>query len=184
MDSDNMKKQMNKSIKHLENELASLQLWRASTSLVDWIDVFVSSWWMTQKINQLWNTTILDAQSIKIQPWDKSIVSDIEKAIYNSWLWLTPINQWDWIIINIPPLTQERRKELVKYVNKLWENTKISLRNIRHDTLKDIKTQYQQEEISENEKNLKEEEIDKTMKEFNQKVDEITKNKSDEIMKI
>ncbi|UFX83077.1 ribosome recycling factor [Candidatus Absconditicoccus praedator] len=175
---------MNKSIKHLENELASLQLGRASTSLVDGIDVFVSSWGMTQKINQLGNTTILDAQSIKIQPWDKSIVSDIEKAIYNSGLGLTPINQGDGIIINIPPLTQERRKELVKYVNKLGENTKISLRNIRHDTLKDIKTQYQQEEISENEKNLKEEEIDKTMKEFNQKVDEITKNKSDEIMKI
>ena len=175
---------MKKTIQHLENELSWLQIWRASTSLVDWINVFVSSWWMSQKLNQVWNTTILDAQTIKIQPWDKSTIKDIEKAIHESWLWLTPINQWDWILINIPPLTQERRQELTKYVGKLWEDTKVSLRNIRHDALKNIKNQFSNEEISEDEKKSNEEKIDEIMKDFNKQIDEHIKNKSDEIMKI
>ncbi len=67
MEIESMKQQMKKTIQHLENELSWLQIWRASTSLVDWINVFVSSWWMSQKLNQVWNTTILDAQTIKIQ---------------------------------------------------------------------------------------------------------------------
>ena len=181
---DDVKSQMDKVVKHLEAELSQLQIWRASTNLVDNINVYVSNWWMEQKLNQLSSTTILDSQSIKIQPWDKSILSDIEKSINESWLWLNPINQWDYIIINVPPLTWERRQELSKYVWKTWEESKKSLRNIRHDALKKIKTMFEDKEISEDEKDAKEDNLDDIIKEYTAKIEKHVKNKADEIMKV
>ncbi len=179
-----IKKQMDKVISHLENELWQLQVGRASTSMVDWINVYIPSWWIEQKLNQIANNSILDAQTIKIQPWDKSTISSIEKAIYDSWLWLTPINQWDHILINIPALTWERRKELTKVVSKMWEDAKVSLRNIRHDFIKSIKQEFEDKTISEDEKKQKEDKVDEITKEYTKNIDDHVKFKSDEIMTI
>lgn len=184
MEIDKYSKQMDKTISHLENEFQSLHLWRASTWLVENIDIFVQSWWMKQKLNQLWNISIMDSQTIKIESWDKSIIPSIEKWIYDSGTWLTPSNQGDYIMIKIPPLTKERRMELTKYVHELWEENKIALRNIRHEALKEIKKEHDEKTISEDDKKRLEKELDELTKKFNQKIDTEVKNKQNEIMNI
>ncbi len=181
---DKIKKDMEKSIKHLEQEFIQLQIWRASTWLVENIDIFIPQYWMSQKLNQIANISIIDSQTIKIEPWDKSTVTAIEKAIRETDLGINPLNQWDYILIKIPPLTEERRKELTKIVNKMWEETKISIRNIRHEYKKQIENQFKNEEISEDEKKHLEKEIDEITKEFNKKVDELVEAKNKEIMTI
>lgn len=178
------RKQMEKAIKHLEEEFSRLQLGRASTGLVENIDVYIPEWDMKQKLNQLSNINIVDAQTIKIEPWDKGTVSKIEKWIYDSWLGFSPINQWDSILIKVPPLTKERRIELTKIVSKEWEESKVAIRNIRHEWLKEIKVEFDQKLISEDQKKAFEKQMDDLAKEFSTKIDVEVKNKSEDIMKI
>ena len=173
-----------KSISFLEQTFWQLHLWRASSGLVEHIDVFIPSWGMTQKINQIANIIIMDAQTIKIEPWDKSTLASIEKWIYDADLWFTPRNYGDHILISVPPLNQERRKELTKLVSKEWEETKIAIRNHRHDMRKIIETALKNEEISENEQTATEKQIDELTKKYNEMIDQHVKVKSEEIMKI
>ena len=184
IDLQQLKKEMKKTINHLEDEFSHLQIGRASTGLVEAIDIFVPHYWIQQKLNQLANISILDSQTIKIEPWDKSIVSVIEKWIRDSNLWFNPLNQWDYLLIKIPPLTEERRKELAKLVDKMWEDTKIAIRNIRHDWRNKVKQMFENEEISEDEKKKLEKEIDEITKEFTKEIDKICEAKKEEIMKI
>lgn len=184
MDINLYKKNMEKAIIHLENEFSHLQVWRASTWLVENIDIYIPDWDMKQKLNQLANITIIDTQTIKIEPRDKSTLSKIEKWVYDSWLWLTPINNWDCILIKIPPLTKERRMELTKIVSKQWEEAKISIRNIRHDWIKETKIQLDQKLISEDQKKWFEKQLDDIVKEFNNKIESKVKFKSEEILKL
>lgn len=139
---------------------------------------------MDQKLNQVASIWTIDAQTLKIEPWDKSIISDIEKAIYDANNGLTPQNQWDYIMIKIPALTQERRKEVVKTVHADWEDAKIALRNKRHDARKDTETAFKAEEISEDERKGRENKIDEIVKEYNDKVDALVKWKSEDVMKV
>lgn len=173
-----------KIIQHLQQSFMRLQLWRASSWLFEEIHVHVTSRSMDQKMNQVANITTLDAQTVKIEPWDKSTLADIEKAIYDSNLWFTPQNQWDYIMIKIPPLTQERRKELTKVVSRDWEDAKIALRNKRHDARKTLEVKFKAEEISENEKKWNENKIDDVVKKYNDQVDEMVKQKGEEVMKV
>lgn len=173
-----------KVVAHLEQSFMRIQMWRASTWLVEELHVHIASRWMDQKLNQIASIGTIDNQTLKIEPWDKSVMSDIEKAIYDANIGLTPQNQWDYIMIKVPPLTQERRKEVVKVVHRDWEDAKIALRNKRHDARKWIDNQFKAEEISENEKNSRENEVDKIVKEYNEKVESHVKAKSEEIMKV
>ena len=178
------KQKMDQVLKHLDGEFSTLQIWRASTSLIDNVDVYIPAWWMTQKMSQVASTSLIDWQTIKIQPWDKWTISSIEKWIYDANLGLTPINQWDYVMIKVPALTQERRKELTKIVSEYGEESKIALRNIRQDYLKDIKKQFDEKTISEDEKKRFEKEIDDRIKEYSKKVDDHVDAKSQEIMKV
>ncbi len=173
-----------KILDHLQQSFLRLQLWRASTWLVEEVHVFVKSRWMDQKLNQVANISTMDAQTLKIEPRDKSTLADIEKAIYDAQLWLTPQNQWDYLMIKIPPLTQERRKELTKVVSSDGEDAKIALRNKRHDARKHIETLYKNEEISEDQKKADEQEIDDIVKKYNDIIDDLVKQKSAEVMKV
>ncbi len=173
-----------KTVEHLSDSFRTIQLGRASTGLVENIDVYVHSWGMTQKISQVWNITIMDAQTIKIEPWDKKVISDIEKGIYDSWLGFSPLNHGDYILIKVPPLTQERRKDMTKIVAKDGEEAKIALRNHRHESLRALKTQFEAKEISETEKGIQEKNIDELIKEYNVRIDEMVKHKTEEIMTI
>ncbi len=179
-----IKKQMDKVINFLESEFIQLQIGRASSWLVENINIFIPHYWMEQKLNQLANISIIDNQTIKIEPWDKSTISAIEKSTRDANLWFNPLNQGDYILIKIPPLTEERRKQLTKLVNKMWEDAKISIRNIRHDFKKQIENQYKNEEISEDEKKQLEKQLDEITKEYTQKIDQLVEAKNEEIMKI
>ncbi|USN56092.1 MAG: ribosome recycling factor [Candidatus Peribacteria bacterium] len=148
------------------------------------IDVYIHSWGSTQKLNQTANIGITDAHTIKIEPWDKSILGAIEKAIYDSGLGFTPLNQGEYIMIKVPPLTEERRRDLTKIVAKDGEEAKVAIRNHRHDARKTLDTKLKNEEISENEKNSTEKKVDELTKEYNDKIDHMVRAKSEEIMKI
>lgn len=184
MDIQTLQTALDKVISHLEWEFATLQLGRASTGLVESIEVFIPSRGMKQKLNQTANISILDAQTLKIEPWDKTIISSVEKAVYDANIGLTPVNMWDHLMIKIPVLTTERRKELTKFVSKLWEESKISARNVRHDALKFVKTEFDDKTISEDEKKSREKNIDEMIKDYSNKIDQKVKIKSEEIMKI
>ncbi len=183
MNLDLTKKLMEDRITYLESELMKVQTGKASTGLVEWINIFIESWGMDQKLNQLSNITIIDSQTIKIEPWDKSTIANIEKWRANSWTWLSPLNQWDYILVKIPILTKERRIELGKIISKTWENYKIQIRNIRHDAIKESKTLLQNKEISEDENKTFESNLDETTKDFNKKIEERIKLRLENIMK-
>lgn len=173
-----------KTIQHLEKTFAGFQLWRASTWIVENVSVFVASWGMEQKMNQIANITIIDAQTIRIEPRDKKIISDIEKGIYDANLGFTPLNHGEHVLIKVPPLTQERRQELTKLVSQDGEEAKISIRNHRHDAIKEIKKQFENKDISETEKGMLEKQVDEITKEFNSKIEQLVQHKSEEVMKI
>ena len=139
---------------------------------------------MDQKLNQVASIWVIDSQTLKIEPWDKWVLADIEKAIYDANLWLTPQNQWWYLLIKVPPLTQERRKELTKVVSRDGEDAKIALRNIRQDARKTIDNLHKDSEISENEQISYENTVDDIIKEFNETIDSMVKSKSEEVMKV
>lgn len=175
---------MDKAIQHLQQEFSTLQMGRASTGLVENVDVFIPAYGMTQKIPQLGNVSLMDSQTIKIEAWDKSVYSSIEKAIYDSNLGLTPQNQGEYIMIKIPPLTTERRRDLTKLVSKMGEDAKVRLRNVRHDAIDEIKKEFNEKLISEDQKKAYEGEMDDMTKEYASKIDAAVKAKSEDIMKV
>ena len=128
--------------------------------------------------------SLLDPQTIKIESWDKSVLPHIEKAIYDSNLGFTPVNQGDWIMIKIPPMTEERRKEIVKVVKKELEEAKIKVRNVRHDYLKNIKKDFDEKLITEDEKKRFEKELEDIVKQYNKKLEDMAKAKEEQIMKV
>lgn len=184
MDSNSVKNLMQKAIDHLVQEYSQLQIWRASTSLVDNINVYIPEWDMKQKLNQVGSTSLLDSQTIKIESWDKKNLACIEKAIYDNGNWLTPQHMGSYIMIKIPPLTKERRQDLTKVVSQQWEEIKVRIRWIRHDEMKILKTQLENKEISEDDKKRDESILDELTKDFTAKIDKLVKIKSEEIMSI
>lgn len=184
MDEKKLQKELEKVFSHFELVLAKIQTWKASTGLLEQIDVYVPSWWQTQNLQWLWNVSLLDSQTLKIESWDKWVLPHIEKAIRDAQLWLNPLNQWEWIMIKIPPMTEERRKEIALKVGKELENAKISVRNVRHSFVKDIKWDFDAKEITEDEKRQYENELDQAIKNMNKKLEDIAKEKEKEIMSI
>lgn len=179
-----MKAACHKTIVHLEQSFGRLSLWRASTGLIEDIHVFVTSRNMSQKMNQVGNISMIDSQTLKVEPWDRKVLADIEKAIYDAKLWLTPQNQWDYIMIKIPPLTTERRKELTKVVSREGEDAKVWIRNHRHDGRKKVDTLLADETISKNEKENAYKEIEEVAKRYNDNIEEHVKAKSEDVMKV
>jgi len=184
MDLNNLSKDLDKVVKRFEEILLKIQTWKASTWVIEDLDVYIPSWGQTQKIQGMWQISLLDPQTIKIESWDKSVLPHIEKAIYDANLWFTPVNQGDWIMIKIPPMTEERRKEIVKVVKKELEEAKIKVRNVRHDYLKNIKNAFDEKEITEDEKKMYEKELDDVVKKYNKILEDRAKQKEEQIMKI
>jgi len=174
--------QMQKALIYLENEYKNLQLGRASTGLVENVTVHAS--YGDMKIPQVAHITILDSQTLKIEPWDKKECANITKAIYDAELWVTPQNEWSHVMIKIPPLTQDRRLDISKRVKIMWEETKAKIRVSRQDAMKSTKKLLDNKEISENEHKTNESNIEELTKDFNIKIDNLVKAKSDEVMKI
>ncbi|MDK2922412.1 MAG: ribosome recycling factor [Desulfonauticus sp.] len=176
------KAKMQKAIKALEQELAKLRTGRASTGLVE--DLKVDYYGTPTPLNQLASISIPDSRTIAIQPWDRSAFSEIEKAILKSDLGLTPVNDGKIIRINLPPLTEERRKDLVKLAKKYGEESKIAIRNIRRELNETLKKMKNNKEITEDDLHKGQEEVQKLTDQYIEKIDKIVSAKETEIMEI
>ena len=132
-----VKQEMDAAIKHLDHTFQKIRAGRASTSMVQ--DVMVEYYGAPTPLNQVANVSVPDAMTISIQPWDRTAINAIEKAIINSNLGFAPSNNGDNIILNVPPLTEERRKDLAKQAKSESEQTKVTVRNARQDGMKELK---------------------------------------------
>lgn len=171
---------MKKSISALKNELKKIRTGRASTSLLDGIKV--DYYGTPTPLNQLASLSVPESRLIIIQPWDVSSIKEIEKAILKSDLGLTPSNDGKLIRISIPPLTEERRKELVKLVNKTCEEYKVAIRNIRRDSNDLLKGLKKDGDISEDQAFKAQDQVQKITDEHIGFIDDIYKEKEKEIL--
>lgn len=176
------KLEFNKIIEYLKSELKTLQIGRATPSLVENIEV--NAYGQKMPLKQIAAIQVPQPLTIMIKPWDKSVVREIEKAISQSKLNINPIVEGDAIRLNIPPLSEERRKELVKIAGERVEECRISIRRQREDAWKEIQNLEQGGEISEDEKFRAKDELQKAVDEYNKKIDVIYENKKEEILKI
>lgn len=176
---ESVKQDMDAAVKHLDHAFQRIRAGRASTAMVQ--DVMVEYYGAMTPINQVANVSVPDAMTISIQPWDRTAINAIEKAIINSNLGFAPSNNGENIILNVPRLTEERRKELAKQAKVESENTKVTVRNARQDGLKELK---KLEGVSEDVIKGVEEEIQTYTDKYVKLCDEHLKTKEAEIMKV
>lgn len=172
---------MDKAIQALKRDLATLRAGRANPSLLDRVQV--DYYGSMTPVNQLANINTPDSRTLMIQPWDKSSLAEIERAIMKSDLGLTPANDGTSIRLSIPALTEERRVELVKLTKKFGEEGKVAIRNIRRDANDDIK-KLEKSDISEDESRRHQEDIQKTTDKYIAEVDKVLAAKEKEIMEV
>jgi ribosome recycling factor len=173
---------MQKTITVLAHELATIRTGRATPALVDHIKVDYHG--VLTPLNQIASISIPEAKMIMIQPWDRSSLREVEKAILKSELGLTPTSDGNIIRIIIPALTEERRKELIKAVHKRLEDTRVSLRNVRRDGIESLRKDEKEKTISQDQLNRATEQIQKLIDSFTDKVNKIGQDKEAEIMEI
>lgn len=176
---ESVKQDMDAAVKHLDHAFQRIRAGRASTSMVQ--DVMVEYYGAMTPLNQVANVSIPDAMTISIQPWDRTAINAIEKAIINSNLGFAPSNNGENIILNVPPLTEDRRRELAKQAKVEAEQTKVTVRNARQDGLKELK---KLDGVSEDVVKGVEEEIQTYTDKYVKLCDEHLKTKEAEIMKV
>ncbi len=172
------KEQMEKAIVHLQNELQAIRAGKASPVMLK--SVMVDYYGAMTPLSQVANVNTPDARTLSIQPWEKAMIQEIEKAIMQANLGLNPMNNGESIIINVPMLTEERRKELVKQAKAEAEHAKVSIRNARRDALQELKKL----ELSEDVLKKEEEDVQTLTNTFSKKVEEYLKVKETDIMKV
>ena len=173
---------MQKAMEALRHELSKMRTGRASLSVLD--DVRVEYYGTPTPLKQLASLSTPDARTIVIQPWDNSAAAAIEKAIQKSDLGLNPVNDGKVIRIPIPPLNEERRKELIKKVSKMTEETRVALRNLRRDEIENVKKKTKAKEMSEDDGRRAQEEIQKILDKYIADVDASANAKEKELMEV
>ena len=173
---------MSKAVEHVSAEFNKIRTGKASVALLEGIKV--DYYGTPTPLNQVGNLSTPDSHTISVQPWDKTLLPVIEKAILNSNLGLNPTNDGVIVRIPIPPLTEERRKELVKLVKKIAEEGKISVRNIRRDEIEQLKKSEKDEHISEDERKSGETEMQKLTDKYIKDIDILVEKKEKEIMEV
>ena len=176
------KERMDKSIETFKHEINKIRTGKATTALLDTIKV--EYYGSQSPLNQVANVSVLDAHTLSITPWDKNMVGEIDKAILVGDLGLNPVNDGTNIKVPIPPLTEERRKELVKLVKKFREEAKIAIRNVRRDCNEKLKKLEKDKELSEDLRHDAETEVQKITDAHVVSIDEIVKHKETEIMEV
>ncbi len=171
---------MTKSVEALRHELQRLRTGRASAALVEHLKV--NYYGADVPISQVANLVVADARSLTISPWEKTMVQAMEKSILASDLGLNPTTAGTTIRLNMPPLTEERRKELAKHVSHEGETAKIAIRNIRRDAMHQVKELLKDKKITEDEERHAEDEVQKLTDKSIKDVDAVTKAKEDELM--
>jgi ribosome recycling factor len=172
---------MQKALEHLGHELVSIRTGKANPSMV--AGIMVDSYGVPTPLNHVANVTAADSKTISIQPWDRSMLKVIEQAIFASNLGITPMNDGEFIRLSIPPLTEDRRKLLVKQAHSLGEEARISMRSTRHKLLDFIKKEVD-DGYPEDAGKRKEEDVDKMIQRFYDKVDQMLKAKEKDIMTV
>lgn len=173
---------MGKSVDSLRSDLTKIRTGRAHPSLLD--QLMVDYYGTDTPINQVANVTVEDSRTLAVAPWEKQMVAVVEKAIINSGLGLNPSTAGNLIRIPMPPLTEERRRELVKVVKADGENAKIAIRNIRRDANSDFKDLLKEKEVSEDESRQAEDNVQKLTDKFVSSVDEVIAVKEKELMEV
>jgi ribosome recycling factor len=173
---------MNQVLEVFKKDLSTFRTGRASLGILD--NIRVDYYGSMVPLNQIATLGIPEPRMITIQPWEQRMLADIEKAIMKSDLGLTPINDGKIIKIVIPPLTEERRKQLVKVVRKRAEEARVAIRNIRRDIIEEIKKAEKEKKLSEDESRRLQEEIQKITNSFIEKVDHALEQKEKEIMEV
>jgi len=173
---------MGKSVASLKNDLTKLRTGRAHTSLLDHITV--EYYGSEVPLSQVANISVLDARTLSVSPWEKPMVQAIEKAIMNSDMGLNPATTGELIRIPLPPLTEERRKDMIKVVRAEGEGAKVAIRNIRRDVLSDIKSLLKDKEITEDDDHQAQEDVQKITDKYVKQVDEVLAVKEKDLMEI
>ncbi len=173
---------MGKSVVSLQNDLTKLRTGRAHTSLLDHITV--EYYGSEVPLSQVANVSVLDSRTLSVSPWEKPMVQAIEKAIMSSNMGLNPATTGELIRIPLPPLTEERRKDMIKVVRAEGEGAKVAIRNIRRDVLSDIKSLLKDKEITEDEDHQAHDEVQKITDKYVKQVDEALVVKEKDLMEI
>ncbi|EAZ91610.1 ribosome recycling factor [Crocosphaera chwakensis] len=179
---DDLKDNMQKSVEATQRSFNTIRTGRANASILD--RVTVEYYGTETPLYQLANISTPDATTIMIQPYDKGSMGQIEKAIQMSDVGLTPNNDGNVIRLNIPPLTEERRKDLVKLASKMAEEGKVAIRNIRRDAIDDVRKQEKNSDISEDESRGLQDDIQKVTDQFTEKIDDLLTAKEKDIMTV
>ncbi len=179
---DNLKKELEKNNDHFKNEISTLIIGRATPSLVE--DVMVDYYGSLTPLKQIATISIPDPRSLLIQPWDKEQLKSIEKAINIAQLGFNPINDGKAVRISVPQPTEERRKDLVKHLYGILENSKICARNSREKIMRDIKEREKNGSIGEDERFREQESAQKIVDEYNKKLEEEAQKKEKEIITV
>ena len=182
MSLENMQERMEKVIDNLETNYSEVRAGRANPAILN--RVSVEYYGVPTPINQVASVSVPEARLIVIQPWDRSILSQIEKAIEKAEIGIHPMNDGGVIRLSFPELTEERRKEIVKDVKKTAEEAKVAVRNVRRDEMDEAKAKLKNKEISEDEEKALEDKIQKETDKYVAKIDEIADKKEKEIMSV
>lgn len=178
----NLTQRMESTLKSLQHELNGLRTGRASTSLLE--NVQVDAYGSMLPLNQVGNVTAPEARMLTVSVWDKSMMKAVEKAIRESDLNLNPAVDGQTIRVPIPAPSEERRKEMVKVAHKYAESTKVSIRNVRRDGMDELKKQEKEKQISEDEQRKQADQIQKLTDDFVKKVDDMLAAKEKEILSV
>lgn len=173
---------MKKTISVLESEMKAIRAGRANPAILD--KVSVEYYGAPSPLTQIANVSVPDARTILVQPWDASILGEIEKAILKSDIGITPNNDGKSIRLNFPPLTEERRKELVKGLRKKGEDSKVAIRSIRRDAMEDAKLQKKNGEITEDDVKNLEKDIQKLTDNYIKDIDNVIAAKEKEVLEV
>ncbi len=176
---DTAKEAMDNAIKHLEKQLVNIRAGKASPSMLG--SVMVDYYGSQTPLSQVANVNTPDGRTITVQPWEKSMLQEIERGIAYANLGFNPMNNGETIIINVPPLTEERRRNLAKQAKAETEDAKISVRTARKDAMNDVK---KSEDISEDLKKNAEIDIQQMTDDYVKKIDDVFENKEKEIMTV
>jgi ribosome recycling factor len=169
-------------IDHLKSELSTLRTGRASSTLVEHLEV--ECYGAQTPLVSIAQIAVPEPRQITIQPYDKNLLKDIEKAIQQSNIGINPVNDGNVIRLMIPPMTEDRRKEMVKVVAQMSEKTRVVIRNIREDIWKEIQRLEKDGEISEDDKIASKEELQKTVDKWNAEIKKLTEAKEQEVLTI
>jgi ribosome recycling factor len=178
----NFRSQANKAVEHLQNEYGKLQTGVASAGLVD--SVLVEAYGSTQPLKNLANVSVPEPRTIRVQAWDRALTKALEDAIRKADIGLSPVNNGEAIILNIPALTEERRRDIVKVVKKLAEEAKVVIRQARQDALNSFKKLKADNQITEDDQRSAEKRLQDAVDKFNEEVEKVAVEKEKVVMTV